>query len=194
MSSPPGVAFSETDLYLAFRHLCRVVDLLSDRVNHLERQLASPTGGWFLLTEEGIPLPTGIPPSRFWELEEGPPTAPPDIIRLCANVHAPPGPWNRCYRAWEGGFWCGIALRTRATFYPLNPIDVPDRYWVVWRAPGINRPFAVESQSEVDRILAVPGPSDLAPIVVGFPSIAELQVFCAGGALVYPAFYKWRNP
>lgn len=194
MSSPPNLAFSETDLFLAFRHLCRVVDLLSARVNQLELQLARPTGGWDHLSEESIPLPTGIPHSRFAESEEGPPTPPNDIVRLCRNLHAPPGAWVHCYRCWEGGFWCGIALRTHTTFYPLNTLEVPDRFWVVWRAAGINRPFGVESREEVDRLLALPGPSTLAPIVIGYPTIAELQVFCAGGALVYPAFYRWRNP
>ena len=193
MSTPPFLEPSETSLLLTVRDLSRTVDLLSARVAYLESLLPVASSGWVLLTEESIPLSSGICSSRFAQTEEGPPEIPNHIFGLTVNLHAPPGAWIRGYRAWEGGFWCGIALRTYTNFYPLNSIDVPDKLWVVFRAPGITRPFAVESHAEVDRLLALPGHCRLAPIVVGFPSHVELHVFCAGGGLCIPAFYQWRS-
>ncbi len=188
---------STGDLFLALRYLCRRVDFLTPRVAHLETLLERPELGWVVLTEESYPVDSGIYGSRLCEVEEGPPELPPHLLDFCAHLTAGPGPLARAERAWEGGFWCGAALRTGTSFPPLADIGVPSTHWVIFRAPGISRPFWVQTRDEVNHILGLPGSRPdtppLSPIVVGFATITELDLFCSGGYLICPACYQWTS-
>ena len=189
---------SPEDLYLALRTLCRRVDFLTSRVAHLETLLEErPEVGWTVLTEESFPVESGYYGSRLCEVEEGPPELPPHLLDFCSHLTAGPGPLARAERAWRGGFWCGAALRTHTSFSPLADISVPSTHWVIFRAPGISRPFWVQTRDEVNHILNLPGSRPdtppLSPIVVGFATITELDLFCAGGYLIRPACYQWRS-
>ena len=186
------------DLYLALRTLCRRVDFLTSRVVHLETLLEErPEVGWVVLTEESFPLESGYFGSRLCEVENGPPPVPEHLLEFAAHLTAGPGARIRTERAWDGGFWCGAALRTHTSFGGLFDISVPSTHWVVFRAPGISRPFWVQTREEVNHILNLPGSRPdtppLQPIVVGFATVTELDLFCSGGYLIRPACYQWTN-
>ena len=186
------------DFQLAIRDLCRRVDFLASRVAHLETVLEErPQLGWVVLTEECPPVESGIYGDRLIQVEDGPPEIPQRLVDYASTLIAGNGSFSRARRAWEGGFWCGVALRTRTRFQPLATISVPDTHWVIFRARGISRPFWVQSREEVTHILNLPGSSTDThppePIVVGFATITELDLFCAGGYLYRPACYQWRN-
>ena len=186
------------DFSLAIRDLCRRVDFLVSRVAHLETILEErPEVGWVVLTEESYPAESGYYPSRLIECESGPPPLPDCLFDFASTLIAGPGQFERADRAWRGGFWCGVALRTYTRFPPLPAISVAESQWVVFRAPGISRPFWVQSRDEVTHILNLPGSRTdappLDPIVVGFATITELDIFCAGGYLIRPACYQWRR-
>ena len=84
-------------------------------------------------------------------------------------------------RAWEGGFWCGIALWTRTRFAPLESISVLDTHWVIFRAPGISSPFWVQTKDELTHILNLPGlaptPMLLSPLWLDFPQLPSWACF-----------------
>ena len=186
------------DFELAIRALSRRVDFLTFRVAHLETILEErPEIGWVLLSEESIPVESGYYPSRLVQTEDGPPPLPDTLLSFASTLLAGAGSFDRADRAWQGGFWCGVALRTGTRFQPLRSISVTDSHWVVFRAPGITRPFWVQSLDEVNHILRLPGARvdspPLDPIVVGFPTITEIDIFCSGGYLVRPACYQWRR-
>ena len=189
---------SPVDFQLAIRDLSRRVDFLVSRVAHLETLLEErPEVGWVVLTEECPPVECGIYGSRLCEAEEGPPPLPQRLLDFASPLIAGTGVLNRAQRAWQGGFWCGVALRTQTRLAPLPSINVPETHWVVFRAPGITRPFWVQTKEEVTHILNSPGSrSDtvpIDPIVVGFATITELDIFCAGGYLYRPACYQWKS-
>ena len=186
------------DLYLTVRTLCRRVDFLTSRVAHLETVLEErPALGWVVLTEECYPIESGYYGDRLCETESGSPPIPDHLQAFAAHLTAGPGPSVRATRAWEGGFWCGVALRTHMAYGGLFDIGVPSSHWVIFRAPGISRPFWVQTRDEVNHILNLPGSRPdtppLASIVVGFATITELDLFCAGGYLIRPACYQWTN-
>ena len=186
------------DLYLALRTLCRRVDFLTSRVAHLETVLEErPELGWRLLTEESFPVESGVYGSRLCQADEGPPEIPTHLVDFAAHLTAGPGPLARAERAWTSGFWCGAALRTYSRFDPPSYIGLPETHWVVFRAPGISRPFWVQTKDEVNHILGLPASNPyappLTPIVVGFSTITELDIFCAGGYLLRPACYQWTS-
>lgn len=196
MGTRPDTA--PVDFQLAIRDLRRRVDFLTSRVAHLETVLEErPQLGWVVLSEECPPVESGVFGSRLCQVEDGPPEIPQTLVDFASTLIAGTGSLHRARRAWEGGFWCGAALRTRTRFQPLESISVPDTHFVVFRARGISRPFWVQSREEVTHILQLPGSSSethpAEPIVVGFPTITELDIFCAGGYLYRPACYQWRN-
>lgn len=186
------------DFELVIRDLCRRVDFLASRVAHLETVLDErPQLGWVVLTEECLPVESGIYGSRLIQVEDGPPPLPQRLLDWASPLIAGSGALHRARRVWEGGFWCGAALRCHTNFTPLETISVPDSQWIVFRAPGISRPFWVQSREEVNHILSLPGSRTDTdrkdPIVVGFATITELDLFCAGGYLIRPACYQWTR-
>ena len=189
---------SPVDFQLAIRDLSRRVDFLASRVAHLETLLEErPEVGWVVVSEECPPVESGIYGSRLCQVEDGPPPLPQRLLDFASPLIAGTGVLNRAQRAWQGGFWCGAALRTQTRFAPQPSINVPETHWVVFRAPGITRPFWVQTKEEVTHILNLPGSrSDTCrvdPIVVGFATVTELDIFCAGGYLYRPACYQWRS-
>ena len=116
---------SVQDLFLALRTLCRRVDFLTSRVSHLETLLEErPEIGWTVVSEESLPLESGYYGSRFSEVEEGPPPLPTHLLEFAVHLTAGPGSLVRAERAWTGGFWCGVALRTFTSFSPVSDIGV----------------------------------------------------------------------
>lgn len=152
MGTRPDTA--SVDFQLAIRDLCRRVDFLASRVAHLETVLEErPQLGWVVLTEECPPVESGVYGSRLCQAEDGPPEIPQHLVDFASTLIAGNGSFSRARRAWEGGFWCGVALRTRTRFQPLAAITVPETHWVIFRARGISRPFWVQSREEVTHIL-----------------------------------------
>ena len=181
-------------LDLTVRDLSRLVETLSTRVANLERRLRAPVGYWEIVAEESpFGIRHSIPRDHFLCAEWGPPEVPDTFLEF-AKDHLKDYPRSRfrVIRAFEAGFWANIALATHTSYRFAEDIPLEEKQWVVYRAPGLVRPFRVSDRLELDRLLSLPGPFG-APIVQGFATELEVKIFCAGGGRGVPALLQWRS-
>lgn len=183
----------------ALRHtvakLQLALDALSLRVIDLEARLSSVAEeGWELVEEAAQGPSFGFyPPSRYTEVESGPPDIPPILLSIASRLSsAEPGSVVRAKRAFACGFWARCALATN-TPYKGAPTSLPlaDTVWLVLRA-GNSFSYRVTTKADLNRLLALRGPEE--PIHQGFPSATEVQIFCAGCNIEVPPLFKWKKP
>ena len=192
------ICMSDSDLLwhldLTVRDLCRLVESLSTRVANLEHRTRAPVGFWEVVAEEApFGIQHSIPQDHFLCSEWGPPEVPDSFLDFAKGKLVDyPGSRHRVIRAFEAGFWANIAVATHTAYRFAEDIPLEEKQWVVYRAPGLVRPFRVQDRLELDRLLSLPGPFG-SPIVQGFATELEVKIFCAGGGRVVPALLQWRS-
>lgn len=88
-------------------------------------------------------------------------------------------PGDRVHRAWKAGNWAAAVRAGRAQSPNRTPtIDLPNMFYVVIKAPGINSPRVYKSSREFFAAVSTLEGSDA--ICHGFPSKAEAQIYLAG--------------
>ena len=176
--------------------LCRAVDSLSARLDYLENRSGVHAFHWVAVSQSRPAVigycPHNIPNHRFQEAEEGPPPFPEALIEFCGGLAEGPGVEIRAKRAWQSGFWANISIVTDTTFAGQDPIRVEDQYWLVLRAKGTSCPYLVHSEEEVRLLLLLPG-NKVGPVILGFPTLTEVEICCAGGNFPVPQVVKWTR-
>ena len=179
---------------LALRDLTRLVGNLATRLDDIERHLQVPSGWWEIVEEERpFGISSGHPPSRFLQIEDGPPEISRDLLTFARRELDPASADSRALRAFQAGFWANAAVVCHtAPFSPPPILRLEDRFWVVLRASGLACPFIVDNQADLRRLLQLPGPR-VSPVVQGLPTKTECVLFCVGGGRLIPAQATWRN-
>ena len=167
-----------------------------------QSQRADSSQGWEVVSEEpesGAPsVPVSEPLSlgrvafgdynRFAELL---PECPEHLVPSCRRLRG--GQYSseyRAKRAWECGFWAGLAFRNRISKpRAALPIDVRPQVYIVLKGKNISSPARVSSASDLYRLT---GRLDESTLCQGFPSIAEAEIFCVAARVSFPEQYKWQ--
>ncbi len=186
------------------RAVISAVQRLSVSVQRLEKLLEEPGEsvvegfhGWELVEKdytsgEGLDqlyLKASLRGS--WELE-GPPSTPHYLVEKAIAVLG----WSeeeasrRVDRAFQGGFWAGISLNCHTSYFALPALDLPTAHWVVLKTPEVFGARRVVRRSDLDKLL---GDQPLRCIYEGFPTLLELDVFCAGAGRNVPDLVQWRD-
>lgn len=183
------------ELRATVSQLQRALDALSLRVVDLESRLSTvAVEGWELVEDSAEGPSLGFyPPSRYSEVESGPPDIPPVLLNVATRLSsAEPGSVVRAKRAFACGFYARCALET-FTPYTGASVKLPfaDTVWVVLRV-GNSFSYRVSTKADLNRLLAIRGAYQ--PIFQGFPSATEVQIFCAGCNIEVPPLFKWKKP
>ena len=113
------------------------------------------------------------------------PPVPIQLLALSRNLN-PPSEF-RIRRAWEAGYWAGLALQGRISQTPSAPHlgGVRSRLYVVLRSRQGIEPTRTSQHSEFLRIVG--NPHDPFNVHHAFPSQAEAETYCSGAGVPYPA-------
>ena len=150
--------------------------------------------GWELV-EPAVEVPWSVPPT-FTGVEEGVPPIPQSILSAASGkISAVAGqPQDRVHRAWKAGFAAWVAISTHTEYKVVDSIpSLSDTIWVVLRAPSLNSPVRVRRVSELRSLLAVLPARDGGPVYQGFPSLTEVQVFCAAAGIETPPVFQCKS-
>ena len=107
---------------------------------------------------------------------------PDHLLALGSSLLATTSGWTpegRLRRAWRAGNWAGATKSGRVQSPNRTPtIDLPNKFYVVIRGPGIESPRGFKSSRA---LFAAVGPLEgSSTICHGFPSQAEANVYLAG--------------
>ena len=175
--------------------LQQALDALSLRVVELESKLSTPLEeGWELVEDSTEGPSLGFyPPSRYCEVESGPPDIPPILLSVASRLSSvEPGSVVRAKRAFACGFWARCALETCTPYTgAATRLPIADTVWIVLRV-GNSFSYRVSTKADLNRLLAIRGQH--VPIYQGFPSATEVQIFCAGCNIEVPPLFKWKKP
>ena len=186
------------------RAVILAVQRLAVSVQRLERLLDEPGEplvenfyGWELI-ESDYTSGEGVDQFRLraslrgsWETD-GPPSTPDYLVEKAVVVCG----WSqeeatrRVDRAFQGGFWAGISLDCHTSYFALPALDIPSAHWVVLRTPEVFGTRRVVRETDLTKLL---GPQPLRCIYEGFPTLFELDVFCAGAGRNVPDLVQWRD-
>ena len=150
--------------------------------------------GWELV-EPSVEVPWTAPKS-FTGVEEGVPAIPQSLLILASSkISSVVGqPQERVQRAWKAGFAAWVALSTHTEYTPVDPLpSLSDTIWVVLRAPSLNGAVRVRRVSDLRSLLAVLPSLDCGPVHQGFPSLTEVQVFCAAAGIDTPPVFQCKS-
>ena len=113
------------------------------------------------------------------------PSVPLRLLALSRNLN-PPSEF-RIRRAWEAGYWAGLALQGKISQTPPAPIlsGFRSRLYVVLRSRGGSAPTRTNHHSEFLRIVG--DPHNPVNIFQAFPSQAEAETYCSGAGVSFPA-------
>ena len=116
---------------------------------------------------------------------------PEHLVTLCRRLRG--GQYSseyRAKRAWEIGFWAGLAYRNRIAKPRAGlPIDLKPTVYLVLKGKNITSPTRVSSASDLYRLT---GRLDTDTLCQGFPSLAEAEVFCAAAGVALPDHHRWQ--
>ena len=167
-----------------------------------QNQRPESSQGWEVISDEAenvapsepIPEPTSLDRvafgdyNRFAELL---PECPVHLVSSCRRLRG--GEYTseyRAKRAWECGFWAGLAFRNRISKpRAALPIDLRPQVYIVLKGKNISSPARVSSASDLYRLT---GRQDENTLCQGVPSIAEAEVFCVAARVSFPEQYKWQ--
>ena len=150
--------------------------------------------GWELV-EPSVVVPWTVPKS-ITGVEEGVPTIPHSLlVSASSKISSVVGqPQERVHRAWKAGFAAWVAVSTHTEYTPVEPLpSLSDTIWVILRAPSLNGAVRVRRVSELRSLLAVLPSGDCGPVHQGFPSLTEVQVFCAAAGIDTPPVFQCRS-
>ena len=126
-------------------------------------------------------------------VEDGPPPLPDSLRFLAAGQRLTSrggGAYNRAWRAWKSGFWARVALDTCTDYKREEELDIPVAHWIVVTAPGTTSPKRTTRKIDCLKLLKEAGQGQIWDC---FPSLTELQIFCAGTQIDVPPLVRWRN-
>ena len=110
------------------------------------------------------------------------PPVPPSVLSLGRGISDPSG--YRVQRAWTAGLWAGAVLQGRARVVNrMPPLDLRNRLYIVLRAPDLEGPGLYNNFSTYRRVVRNHSTDSVSH---GFPSLAEVRVYCAGAGVVCP--------
>ena len=149
--------------------------------------------GWELV-EPAVEVPWAVPKS-ITGVEEGVPPIPPTLLAAASSkISSVVGqPSERVQRAWKAGFAAWVAVSTHTEYQVADPLpSLSDTIWVVLRAPTLNSPVRVRRVSELRSLLASLPDAREGPVYQGFPSLTEVQVFCAAAGIDSPPVFQCK--
>lgn len=125
-------------------------------------------------------------------VETGPPALPNSLVFLAEQRLSGRGGGSlrRAQRAWRCGFWARIALDTCTEYRREEELDLPSSHWIVLSAPGTTSPKRTGRKIDCLKLLKEAGQGQ---IWDSFPSLTELQIFCAGAQIDVPPLVKWKS-
>ena len=178
------------------RGLTEAIQKLTVAVETLTERLEDNNpGDWELVEEEHRP-PGFEEPNLFalhssCSADTGPPKVPAWVLAI-ADKELKGGTKDshfRAGRAFSAGFWAKVALDCCTNYNTIQPIPLPNRYWIVLRAPRLQEPLVVTAKRDLERIAGIT-PS---AVFEGFASKAEILCFCAGAGISVPNLKRWKG-
>lgn len=159
---------------------------------------ASSLGDWELLGEAIEDIKVQRDPDcqevRHRTVEEGPGPTPQYCVDLATRKLSskPPGPVQRCRRAFVAGFFANKAVQCQTGYIPENPLPgFKIVHWVVLRCPPVfSEPVRFTSRVDFGRALEGCSGDFVAET---FASFTELEIFCVGAGIPVPRLGVWRN-
>lgn len=126
------------------------------------------------------------------EIEAGPPALP-NCLKFLAEQRLSArggGVLARAQRAWRSGFWARAALDTCTDYKREEELDLPSSHWIVLAAPGTSSPKRTTRKIDCLKLLKEAGQGQ---VWESFPSLTELQIFCAAARIDVPPLVRWKN-
>ena len=186
---------SQGPLETALNNLESKVDLLITKVEQLtlrlevlEQALDHPRPA---ASSAPAPSVAGSKSSQYDVLAEQIPPLPGWALDLCPSLHdCSLTRRERAERAWESGTWARFALESRIGVpRPSKPIELPNKIYVVLRAPGYSCPLFCESAATYRAVVR----EFKGTISHGFPSKTEARIYCGAAGFSWPEqAYQWR--
>eukprot|EP00435_Cladocopium_sp_Y103_P059506 s1586_g21.t1 len=151
-------------------------------------------GDWEIVEEQStVPgAPVDFNSSIRFQLEDGPPATPEFLVRLAQKKlrSAVASAETRAREAFCAGFWFRITIlcdvKLESSYHPALPPSV----WLVQKDEGIFNLARTSTRKEAEKLCQS---LQQAVIVERFPSLTELQIFCAGAQVPVPPLLKWRS-
>ena len=189
MSTRPSSSGEDGVLELAveFQGLQISIRGQSDRALDFVQRLASArpeqdSSAASVASWEEIPEANPVGTETRASVEAAFPRCPRQLQLLSSSLSTTTRGWtpeDRVHRAWKAGNWAAAVRAGRAQSPNRTPtIDLPNKFYVVIRAPGISSPRVYKSSREFFAAVGTLEGSDT--ICHGFPSKAEAQIYLAG--------------
>lgn len=175
-------------LLLAVQHLQLSVDSLSARLGAIEEKLGLEAEHWEVV-EASFDPPARVPLASNTTC----PDIPAALLSFAEKLSSvDPGHVVRAKRAFEAGFRARVSLDSGCWYVGAKTsLPIKDTVWVVLQAPGLKAPARVSLKTDLNRLTHTRGPVDV--IAQGFPSLTEVQIFCAGCDIPVPPLCKWKS-
>ena len=190
-----GIASLLSDLQLSIQELSAKVDRLAARVEEIENQRGQT---------EPAPAPRQHSPtarssvslgqsssSIFDSLATEIPAVPSWATELCSSLGGSQlSKEARASRAWEAGYWARFCVQGRINkCRPTKPIDLPNKFYVVLKAPNFECPLLCETAGNYRAVVG----DFQGTVSHGFPSKSEARIYCAAAGVALPSSsYQWR--
>lgn len=184
----------------AIRYLAEAIRGLATEISR-SRQASSSAevpeeelGEWEVIEEQSsVPgAPSDFNATIRFEAETGPPPIPEFLLALARKKlrSTKASAEDRAAAAFSEGFWCRIGWLCNVELASnYNPV-LPPTIWLIQNDQGISNLARTTSRREAERLCAsIPGAS----VVQKFPTVTELQIFCAGAQLPVPPLVRWTS-
>ena len=163
------------------------VDQLAHRVEALEQALDRPGPA-----PSSVPAPSvaGSRSSQYDVLAGEIPALPGWVLDLCTSLQdCSLTKRERAERAWESGSWARFVLEGRVgTPRPSKPIELPNKVYVVLKAPGYSCPLFCESAASYRAVVK----EFQGTLSHGFPSKTEAGIYCGAAGFSLPEQpFRW---
>ena len=151
-------------------------------------------GDWELIEDQSsVPgEPSDYNATLRIAVEDGPPPTPEFCLSLARLKlrSARRNPEERAREAFVAGFWFRVSLLVSCAWPSEYSPLLPPSTWLVRSGTGISDFARTNSRREAERFCE---DQEGASIVEKFPSVTELQIFCAGAQLPVPPLVQWKR-
>ena len=132
----------------------------------------------------------GSKSSQYDGLAEQIPPLPGWVLDLCTALQdCSLTKRERADRAWESGTWARFVLEGKISVpRPSKPIELPNKIYVVLRAPGYSCPLFCESAATYRAVVR----EFKGTLSHGFPSRTEARIYCGAAGFTWPEqAFRW---